>query len=123
MFDDTAPPLKNTPDLSIVADDSSDHLLDATELFSDNNITGFCQVLAPSVESKRKLQLLLILYVHPPVMDEVPCLHLSAWRLLDAWEHKFVAEYILASPCVFSDRKSTRLNSSHITRSRMPSSA
>ena len=35
-------------------------------------------------------------------MDEVPCLHLSAWRLLDAREHKFVAEYIIASPCVFS---------------------
>ena len=30
---------------------------------------------------------------------------------------------VLAAQIVFADRKSTRLNSSHITRSRMPSSA
>ena len=39
----------------IVADDSRDHLLDATELLSDTSITSICQAVAPSVDSRRKL--------------------------------------------------------------------
>ena len=34
-----------------------------------------------------------------------------------------VSDFAFVEDCVRSDRKSTRLNSSHITRSRMPSSA
>ena len=85
----------------IVADDSRDHLLDATKLLSDTSITGIFQAVAPSVDSRRKLQLLLILYKLPHVIDEVPCLHLTAWRLLDAGEDNFLGEYNLASHCSF----------------------
>ena len=81
----------------IVADDSRDHMLDATKLYSDARITGICQAVAPSVQSRRKLQSLLILYKLLHVIDEVPCLHLTAWRLLDAGEHNSLVEYKLAS--------------------------
>ena len=36
------------------------------------------------------------------MIDEVPFLHLTAWRLLDAGEHNFLVEYKLASHPFFS---------------------
>ena len=44
---------------------------------------------------------------------------------LEDWEHigGFMESYIVTGKQSLLDRKSTRLNSSHITRSRMPSSA
>ena len=56
---------------------------------------------------------------------------LSVWHLVDAgYDSYFSKHYVkvfrsdnLSLVLVGQDRKSTRLNSSHITRSRMPSSA